>query len=153
MVQRKPLKKSGTPKQQKAAELLVENSISDKPQPVGAILLQAGYAKGTAIKPTQVTRSDGFIAIMESLGLDDNKLAEVLRDGLEAQTYIKTERVEGIGKSRLKTEDVVSKPDHAIRHRYLETGLRLKGLGKASGDININFNNHVAEQRKQYNIA
>jgi hypothetical protein len=152
MSQLQQLNKTPTPRQQKAAELLVENSRKDKPEPIGKVLQAAGYSKASAIKPSQLTRSQGFIAIMEKIGATDEKLAEVLNDGLNAKAYVKTERVEGVGKNRIKTEDIKEVDDTTTRHKYLETALRLKGLGK-SGDVNVNFNNIAYNQRNDYQLS
>lgn len=149
--QRKPLKIIPTVKQKKAGEAIVANSSLDKPESLHDVLKGVGYSEGTAIKPIQVTGSQGFIAVMESLGVDDNKLAKVLDDGLDAKAHLKTEKVTGVGKSRIKTEEIVQVPDLNIRHRYLETALRIKGLGK-QGDINFNFNNQASEHRKVYDL-
>jgi hypothetical protein len=134
MRQRKPQSRQPTPKQRKAGELLVENSRKDHPDPLGTVLLNAGYSKATAIKPTQVTRSEGFIQLMDKVGATDEKLARVLNEGLEATKAV----VMGM-KSDESFVDI--QPDHPTRHKYLETGLRLKGFGKEASSFNFNFVN------------
>lgn len=135
-----------------AANILVDYGGRGKAIPVSRAMIEAGYDETTAKNPSKLTDSKGFILIMEQLGIDDNKLGEVLRDGLAASTALKTERVEGIGKGRLKTEEVIYVADHQTRHRYLETGLRLKGLGK-SGDTNINFYQMSRELKNEFTVS
>lgn len=136
-----------TPKQRKAAALVIGNLQAPKPQPIGAILIQAGYSLPVSKKPTKVTESEGFIKCIEEAGATDDKLAQVLNEGLAAMSYIKTERVEGVGKGRLKTEEVVVMPDLNTRHRYLETALKLKGhnLNKPERPTGDTYNTFVQQ--------
>lgn len=114
-----------TTKQAKAAQYIAEGDSVSK------AMQKAGYAKTTSRNPQQLTRSKTFREIMESIGISDKKIAERLNEGLDATTAIKTERVEGVGKNRLKTEELTTRPDYLTRHRYLETSLKLKGHEKA----------------------
>lgn len=149
MTQRKAAK-TPTPKQAKVSKLLSENIRADNPRPLKDILKEAGYADSTTKRPSQVIKSTGFQAILEAAGVTDDILAETLNDGLRAVTFVKTEKVTGIGKSRIKTEDVVLVPDINTRHKYLETGLRLKGHGKQAGDTNINFYQLANQERNDF---
>lgn len=116
-------------------------------------MVAAGYSPQSAKNPQRITQTESFRMLMEKAGIDDNKVLRTLNDGLEAQSYIKTERVEGIGKTRLKTEEVIPVPDLTTRHKYLETTLRLKGLTAKEQTTNIQFNNFAQEQRATYNIS
>lgn len=116
-----------TIKQQKAFTFLSENIRSPKPIPLGEILIQSGYSVEVSKKPKLVTKSKGFQELLEEAGVTDDKLSKILDDGLNAMTYVKTERVEGIGKNRIKTEEIKGVPNDMIRHKYLETALKLKG--------------------------
>ncbi len=137
--------KTPSARQRKAANLISENIIADKPRSVGAILQEAGYSKSTALRSTQVTRAEGFLAVLEQAGITDDKLAQVLNDGLTASKAV----VMGV-KSEESFVDV--QPDYAVRHKYLETGLRLKGHGKVDGGVNVNFNNFAQDFRQKYPI-
>ena len=82
---------------------------------------EAGYSPATAKTPQKLTESKAFAQIMEESGITDIKLSEVLKDGLEATKAVV------MGKE--STESFVDvQPDYAIRHKYLETGLKMKGL-------------------------
>lgn len=144
--------KAPTPKQSKAAQLISINVGSDKPRALKEILKEAGYSDSMSEKPRKIIQSDGFQAILEAAGVTDDILAETLNDGLRAVTFVKTEKVVGVGKSRIKTEDVVLVPDINTRHKYLETGLRLKGYGRPAGDININFGQTANKDKDDFDL-
>ena len=129
-------KRKPTTRMKRLAGALVENgghSVSDTMRLVG-------YSPATAKTPSKVTRSEAFQQLLHDMGVSDERLAQVLNDGLDANR----EFVLG--------EELMSSPDYATRHKYLETGLRLRGLGKADPQISISFNNLVAEQRERYGI-
>jgi hypothetical protein len=117
-----------TPKQRKAAKLLLENAGSDTPQPIGKVMLDAGYGAGVAQTPSRILESRGFLQVLEEAGVTDDKLSTILNEGLGAVSYVKTERVEGVGKTRIKTEEIIPVTDHNIRHKFLETALKVKGF-------------------------
>ncbi len=91
-----------TIKQKKAFKEMVENGSTKK-----AALIKAGYSENTAKAPTKVTNSDGWQELLQK-HIPDSKLAKVLDEGLKAVTEKGLE-------------------DYSVRHKYLETGLRIKG--------------------------
>lgn len=66
--------------------------------------------------------------IMDVAGITDDKLMEVLKDGLDATEMI----VDGKGDNATYVPDA---PDFKTRHRYMESGMKLKG--HLSNDVNI----------------
>jgi len=93
---------------------------------VGRAMIESGYSEKTAKSPIKVTESKSWKELLEQY-LPDEKLAKVANQGLEAT----------------KKEDKERVPDHYIRHRYLETSLKLKGKlleGYEDGKGNININ-------------
>lgn len=121
-----PKKVRPTPRVKKAFKAVVENETSDKPRPMGEILLEAGYSKSTSLRPNTVINSVSFQTLMDKAGITDEMLSSKLKEGLEAD------------KPYGKQGDI--HPDYATRHKYLETGLKLKGIQKtseASGTTNI----------------
>lgn len=104
----KQLNRNPTARQIKAAKLISENLSADKPKPVGALLKEAGYSDNQAARPSDITQSVGFQKILEDAGVTDEKLSKVLDDGLSAT-------------------DKNGQPDYSVRHKYLETGVKLKG--------------------------
>lgn len=104
-----------TPQQRKTAENLVENSRKPHPDSLGKVLVDSGYSENTAIKPHQVLESKGFQQALIEAGVTDEKLSQVLTEGLAAE-----------GKD--------GTPDHATRHRFLETGIKVKGYIQPGAD-------------------
>jgi hypothetical protein len=105
-------------KQIKAVANLVENGGS-----ISKAMVQAGYSEATAKTPQKLTESEGFKTLMAQMGVSDEKLINVINDGLDA---IKPNEFTG---------EVL--PDHQARHKYLETALRLKGYGKVGSTLNV----------------
>lgn len=106
-----------TEKQKAVVDLLVENGRAGNPEPIGKVLVKAGYSPNTAIAPTKVTESQGFKEALEEAGLTPNLVTRALAD------------------------DIKAKPGK----RYQELGLAaniLKMTGKESdgGDKNVTIN-------------
>lgn len=82
---------------------------------------------------------------MEKAGVTDEKLTTVIKEGLDARKAVV------MGKdSQESFVDV--QPDYAVRHKYLETALRVKGIGQDKGSTNIqNFGQMIMAQRDKYN--
>lgn len=110
-----------TPKQRLAAEKYLENLRAENPKLLSEVLKEAGYSDTMSTTPSQVTNSKGFLQVLEEAGVTDNKLSQVMAEGLAATKAV----VMGI-KSEESFVDV--QPDYAIRHKYLETALKTKGL-------------------------
>lgn len=129
-----------TSKQQKALAKIVENGGN-----VSKAMRDVGYSANTAKTPQKLTESKAFIEYMEKAGVTDEKLTTVIREGLDASKAVV------MGKeSQESFVDV--QPDYAIRHKYLETALRVKGIGQDKGSTNIqNFGQMIMAQREKYN--
>lgn len=116
-----------TERQKLAAERILENSGKLNPKSTGEILLEVGYSPGMAKNPLHITKSKGFIQILEEAGVTDDRLSRVLEEGLNA-----TRTVIVRDKAATKEESEASAfadevPDYAIRHKYLETAIKVKG--------------------------
>lgn len=123
-----------TDKQKLAALKISENLRKEKPQPKGKILKEVGYSKSVSESPSIVTKSKGFQELLEQAGVTDEKLAQVLNDGLDATVPV----VMGT-KSEESFVDI--QPDYKTRHKYLETGLKVRGLRQTdTGGNTIIFN-------------
>lgn len=137
---KKKQKRKPTVRMIKTAEIMVENGGN-----ASQAMLKAGYSAALASNPQKLTRSETFQALMDKVGVTDDRLAEVLNDGLRASKTVI------IGSGEDAFADQVD--DHAVRHKFLETGLRLKGLGRSeAAGVNIQFNNIVSEQRQRYQV-
>jgi len=98
---------------------------------ISQAMLSAGYPPATAKNPKNLTESNAWHDLMDEK-LKDDKLLDVLIEGLDAgrDVYEKnneTGEVEMIGHA----------PDYVARHKYLETGLKLKGRLKGDGTGNL----------------
>lgn len=80
---------------------------------------QAGYAESTALsKQGQKSEKvrDFIVELMDEQGLSLRELLEVLKDGLGATKQI-----------ALPDMSIMEVPDYAVRHKFLETALKLRG--------------------------
>lgn len=97
-------------------------------------------------------RKLNFGDLMEEAGLTDNVLNNKLAEGLDANKQLATRVVfkkdaptsqsaHELPPATGMTDDFIEVPDFAVRHKYLETALKLKGRLKKDGDINVDGNN------------
>lgn len=100
-----------TQKHRKALKFLVENGSTLK-----EAMIQAGYSPNTAIAPTKMTKSQGFMILCEEVGLTDELIAKAL------------------------VEDIQKKPQN--RKGELELASKVKGLitnQNENKNLNLNF--------------
>lgn len=130
-----------TEKQKRAIAKVLENGGN-----VSKAMKESGYSDAMAKNPQKLTQSQAFQHYMEQSGVTDKKLADVLKDGLEANKTIV------MGKE--SSESFVDiQPDHPTRHKYLETALKIKGIGKDDGNnLALHFHSHQAEQKAKYDL-
>ena len=74
-----------TLKQKTAVDKLVENSRNTNKKTKGEILLESGYSLATAIKPTQVTESEGFKKELKRYGLTEGLVTKALVSDIKAK--------------------------------------------------------------------
>ena len=97
-----------TIKQEKAFNNLVENGGN-----VSKAMKDASYSENTYNTPQKLTTSKGFQKLLEEK-VKDQHLVKSIKEGLKA--------------TKLYGKKGIEHPDYNARHKYLETGLRLKGL-------------------------
>ncbi len=73
---------------------------------------------------------------LQALGLTNHQLAKDVREGKDKSTKFFGSR-----------DDFIEIPDYGVRHRYLETALRLSGHGP-NRDVNVKV-----DARQQYYVA
>ncbi len=114
-----------TIKQKLALSKIVENRGN-----ISKSMLEAGYNETTAKNPKNLTESKGWKELLDK-SISDRKLIKVLDDGLEA----------------INEREI---PDYAVRHKYLETGLKLKSRfpKEESPLLAVQFN--IDEDREKY---
>lgn len=125
---KKPIKVRGTQKQKRALANLAENGGN-----VGKAMRDAGYSPVTANTPKKLTESKAFLDFMEEAGVTDEKLAQTINEGLNANQVIVMGKDSG--------ESFVDiQPDHNTRHKYLTTALKVKGLEKQADTSGNTYN-------------
>lgn len=107
-----------TAKQARAFANAVENGGN-----LTQAMIDAGYSPATANSPGQnLTQKKVWEDLLEEY-LPDDKLIQVTDEGLSATKAISAlTGTQATG----KTVDFVDVPDFAVRHKYLETALKLK---------------------------
>jgi hypothetical protein len=65
-------RRAPTVKQIRAAKLMSENIISDKPKTTGEIMKEAGYSDTIAVAPSKITQSDSFQDLLAEYMPDDD---------------------------------------------------------------------------------
>lgn len=112
-----------TIKQKRVALDILENPG----KPVSQAMLDAGYSPAHAKNPDDLTKSKGWQQLMNEY-LPDEKLLQVAQDGLEAMKPIGASILVDKNGKVIKAEDegAIEVVDHFVRHKYLETGLKLK---------------------------
>jgi phage terminase small subunit len=128
-----------TTKQKKAVANLVENGGN-----VSKAMRDAGYSEATAKTPQKLTESDYVQALMKEVGLTDVDGFKLLKEGMSATKTIV------LGGEQDSFVDI--QPDFATRHKYLETFMKVRGLGKVNdvGTGGIHFHNHVEDKKQAY---
>lgn len=79
--------------------------------------------KSASVIATENLAKLSIADIMDQMGITDERLMQVLDDGLNASRTISTI---GGREANGATVDFVDVPDFISRHKYLETGLKLK---------------------------
>lgn len=122
-----------TTKQRLAVEKMLENNRSDKPKTIGEVLISAGYSPTTSTVTTQITKSKGFLEVLEEVGVTNDRLSQVMEEGLAAERD--------------------GKADHGIRHKYLETALKVKGLqGNSDTPTGNQYNTFIQQTNINPNV-
>lgn len=111
---------------------LVKGVVQGKSKRQAAI--DAGYSPKSANaiahealrKPTVQA---AFQRALKKAGITEDKLAQVMREGLDAQKVISAVVVGADANE--KTQDFIDVPDHPTRHKFLETAIKVKGLDPA----------------------
>ena len=129
-----------TEKQKKALAKVLENGGN-----VSKAMKESDYSDAMAKNPQKLTQSQAFQQYMQKAGVTDERLVSVIKEGLEANKVIV------MGKD--SSESFVDiQPDHPTRHKFLETALKIKGIGRDSEGNNIqtNFVQIINQKAEKY---
>lgn len=103
-----------TIKQKKVLEKVLKGSSISK------AMREVGYSKTTASTTGKLTNSKGWQELIDKY-ISEEKLMKVHAEGLQAgKTIYKNNVTSG------EIEEVGFEPDYAVRHKYLETGYKLR---------------------------
>ena len=105
---------SPTIKQRKAYKEVLKGST------ITSAMVKSGYSETTASTTGKLTNTKGWKELLDKT-ISDRKLVKVLDEGL-----ISGKRVFKNNNETGEIEDMGVEPDYAVRHKYLETGLKLK---------------------------
>lgn len=103
--------------------------------------IKSGYSIATAKNATKVMEKCGeFDAILVNAGIDDVSLGKLIAEGLQANKVISCNVIandgEGMKDANSMTKDFIDVPDWQVRHKFLETILKLTGKLKDNGGNN-----------------
>jgi len=87
--------------------------------------------------------------LMEAKGLSVGRLMEVLDDGLKANRTLSAKVIyQGKqGEATTKTDDFIEVPDHAVRHKFLDTASKWLGIDKAQTLIQQNIQVNLTDEQ------
>lgn len=109
---------------------IAKDIIKHPEKSVGEIMKDHGYAPATSNHPGLITNKPAFIEILEQAGITDERLTEVANEGLNAQKPVVVDK------------EIVDYPDHGVRHKYLETLLKVKHHLTPDTQLNIQANDY-----------
>jgi len=116
---------------------LVLDNLAENGGMMGQAIKDAGYSQTVVKSPTKLTKGKGWQKLIEQK-VKDSKLIKVLNEGLDAgKRVFKNNNETG------EIEDMGIEADYATRHKYLDTGLKIKGYYPKEGNttaIQINVN-------------
>jgi len=106
---------------------------------VGISMSQAmkdlGYSESYSNSPNKIKKTKGWKSLMRKY-LPDRKLCKVVKQGLDANRIISAMNT---GKQASgATSDFIEVPDHAVRHKFVETALKMKGKLIEKTDLTTN---------------
>lgn len=103
------------------AKKYIKNKVSGMSDYQAAV--KAGYSHNTAIAAKQNIENpsvkESLRQLMDRKGLTDDRILDEVIDGIE-----NSKRIVG------SDDNFVEVPDYAVKHKYLETAIRLKGLNE-----------------------
>lgn len=132
-------------KQKKVLAKLLENNGN-----LGKAMVDAGYSKNYADNPQLLTSTKTWEELMEK-HFPDSKIALKIEEGLEANRVISA--VNTNKEATAGTTDFIEVPDHAIRHKFVETALKVKRkmpeLGDKDNPFKIDINVDIGSTLKK----
>lgn len=134
-----------TIKQKRAYQEVVKGSS------LAAAMRKVGYSKTTARRTNKLTRTKGWQELIDKY-ISEEDLMKVHKEGLKATKH------QGVGGMVLNVEakefghTEIEVPDYAVRHKYLETGYKVRGRLKDNNNNNggtTNILNIIAPEQAE----
>ena len=107
-----------TPKHKIAFKEVVKGST------LTAAMKKAGYSESAVKRTNKLTETKGWAELVEDF-ISDKALAKVHKEGLSATTYFN--EITGRDSKGAPEYNLKKIPDFGIRHKYMESGYKLKG--------------------------
>lgn len=89
-----------------------------------AAMRKANYSPSTAKRTNKLTNTKGWQELMDTF-ISDEKLAKVHNEGLRATNPFN--KIVGRDSKGAPTYEMVKVADYSTRHKYLESGYKIKG--------------------------
>lgn len=127
-------------------KVLAKKILQDPSLEIGKGMREVGYSENT--RPHDVVNTKAWQELMEDYFPDDD-LAQIGQEGLHAMkpigalVLIKNDK-DGKTQQILKdNEGMIEVADHAVRHKFWDTALKLKGRLKDGLNVNGNMTMNV----------
>lgn len=134
----------GTRRQRKLLKALPESKT------LSEAMLKAGYSLTTAGTPGIIMNTPSFKALAEKY-LPDDLLLKIHKEGLEANRVISANIVHG--EADEGTNDFIEVPDHAVRHKFLDTAYKLKGTYAPEKTVAIDVHGDIKDFEKYKELS
>ena len=106
-------------------------AMLEKPNdPVKKLMVESGYSPVTAENPQVVLQRPSFIAILDEIGITDNRLAKLADEALGANRPVVVDK------------QLIDYPDWSARHRYWQDILKVKKHLTSDTNIAIQANDY-----------
>ena len=144
---------------------LIKNLQNPTCKSLSEAMRNAGYAESTIRDhPGRIVGNsrvnEAIKDIMDRQGITDDRLVTVLSEGLQAKKVISAmvmksspngiaDEEDGMKDADGLTKDFVEVDDFMARHKYLETGLKLRGHLQKEGKLDVNLTVETYEQRRK----
>lgn len=117
----KRYKRRVTSKQEKIAELIIQNATVDKPLNGGEMLQKVGYSDTLAGSPSRVLNSEGVQLRLQELGFSEDKAKEVVAEIMLDETKGANDRLKAtdqvfkvFGSYAAEKKDLTSKGEKIV---------------------------------------
>lgn len=115
-----------------------------KGRSISSSMVKHGYSKSTAKNTGKLTNTKGWKYLVDKY-ISETKLAKVHAEGLAATKY--ESRLTGKGES-----EIIEVPDFSVRHKYLESGYKVRGKYTGDQTNNVLVINVSGESARRYAI-